>query len=34
MIISKSNEIVDLTRALFARFWVYGNQEERLSLLD
>jgi len=34
IIISKSQEMVDLTMALFARFWVNGNQEELLSLLD
>jgi hypothetical protein len=25
---------VDLTLALFAKFWVNGNQEELISLLD
>ena len=34
IIISKSKEMVDLTMALFARFWVNGNQDELLSLLD
>ena len=33
MIVSKSTEMVDLTMALFARFWVNGNQNELLSLL-
>jgi insertion element IS1 protein InsB len=33
IIVSKSTEIVDLTMALFARFWVNGNQDELLSLL-
>jgi hypothetical protein len=32
-IVSKSKEMVDLTMALFARFWVNGNQDELLSLL-
>jgi hypothetical protein len=27
-------EMVDLTMALFAKFWVNGNQDELLSLLD
>ena len=30
---SKSQEMVDLTMALFAKFWVNGNQDELLSLL-
>ena len=34
IISSKSKEVVDLTMALFARFWVNGNQDELLSLLD
>ena len=34
IIVSKSTEMVDLTMALFARFWVNGNQDELLSLLD
>jgi insertion element IS1 protein InsB len=33
IIVSKSTEMVDLTMALFARFWVNGNQDELLSLL-
>jgi insertion element IS1 protein InsB len=33
IIISKSQEMVDLTMALFANFWVNGNQAELLSLL-
>jgi insertion element IS1 protein InsB len=33
MIVSKSKEMVDLTMALFAKFWVNGNQDELLSLL-
>ena len=33
IIISKSKEMVDLTMALFAKFWVNGNQDEILSLL-
>ena len=31
--ISKSKEMVDLTMALFAKFWVNGNQDELVSLL-
>jgi insertion element IS1 protein InsB len=34
IIVSKSTEMIDLTMALFARFWVNGNQDELLSLLD
>jgi insertion element IS1 protein InsB len=34
IIVSKSKEMVDLTMALFARFWVNGNQDELMSLLD
>jgi insertion element IS1 protein InsB len=34
IIISTSKEMVDLTMALFAKFWVNGNQDELLSLLD
>src|SRR5262249_12918471 len=33
IIVSKSKEMVDLTMALFARFWVNGHQDELLSLL-
>jgi insertion element IS1 protein InsB len=33
IIVSKSQEMADLTMALFARFWVNGNQDELLSLL-
>ena len=33
IIISKSKEMVDLTMALFAKFWVNGNQDALLSLL-
>ena len=33
IIISKSKEMVDLTMALLAKFWVNGNQDELLSLL-
>jgi insertion element IS1 protein InsB len=33
IIVSKSQEMVDLTMALCARFWVNGNQDELLSLL-
>jgi insertion element IS1 protein InsB len=33
IIVSKSKEMVDLTVALFAKFWVNGNQDELLSLL-
>jgi insertion element IS1 protein InsB len=33
IIVSKSTEMVDLTMALFARFWVNGNQDELMSLL-
>jgi insertion element IS1 protein InsB len=33
IIVSKSKEMVDLTMALFARFWVNGNQHELVSLL-
>jgi insertion element IS1 protein InsB len=28
IIVSKSKEMVDLTRALFAKFWGNGNQDE------
>jgi insertion element IS1 protein InsB len=34
IIISKSKEMVDLSTALFAKFWVNGNQDDLLSLLD
>jgi len=33
IIVSKSQEMVSLTMALFAKFWVNGNQDELLSLL-
>jgi IS1 family transposase len=33
IILSKSKEMVDLTMALFAKFWVNGTQDERISLL-
>jgi len=33
IMVSKSKEMIDLTMALFARFWVNGNQNELLSLL-
>jgi IS1 family transposase len=33
IIISKSKEMVDLTMALFARFWGNGNQDELLSAI-
>ena len=33
ILVSKSKEMVDLTIALFARFWVNGNQNELVSLL-
>ena len=33
ILVSKSMEMVDLPMALFAKFWVNGNQEELLSLL-
>ena len=33
IIVSKSHEMVDRTMALFAKFWVNGNQDELLSLL-
>jgi insertion element IS1 protein InsB len=33
IIVSKSKEMVDLTMALFAKFWVNGNQNKLLSLL-
>jgi hypothetical protein len=32
-IVSKSKEMVDLTMALFAKFWVNGNQDALISLL-
>jgi IS1 family transposase len=31
--VAKSSEMVDLTMALFAKFWVNGNWDELLSLL-
>jgi insertion element IS1 protein InsB len=33
MIVSQSHEMVHLTMALFAKFWVNGNQDKLLSLL-
>ena len=33
IMVSQSQEMVELTMALFARFWVHGNQDELLSLL-
>jgi len=33
IVVSKSQEMVDLTMALFAKFWVNGHQGELLSLL-
>jgi insertion element IS1 protein InsB len=33
IVVSKSTEMVNLTMALFAKFWVNGNQDELLSLL-
>ena len=33
ILVSKSKAMGDLTRALFAKFWVNGNQDELLSLL-
>ena len=33
IVVSKSIEMVDLTIALFARFWVNGNQNELLALI-
>jgi len=33
IIVSQSQEMVDLTMALFAKFWVNGNQDKLLSLL-
>jgi insertion element IS1 protein InsB len=33
ILVSKSQEMVNLTMALFAKFWVNGNQDELLSLL-
>jgi insertion element IS1 protein InsB len=33
IIVSQSTEMVDLIMALFAKFWVNGNQDELLSLL-
>jgi insertion element IS1 protein InsB len=33
IIVSKSIEMVDLTMALFAKFWVNGGQDELISLL-
>ena len=34
IIVATSKAMVDRTMALFARFWVNGNQDELLSLLD
>jgi hypothetical protein len=33
VIVSNSQEMVNLTMALFAKFWVNGNQDKLLSLL-
>ena len=33
IIVSKSLEMVDLTMALFAKFWVNGAQDKLISLL-
>jgi hypothetical protein len=33
IIVSKSKEMVDLTIALFAKFWVNGTQDKLISLL-
>jgi IS1 family transposase len=33
IMVSKSHEMVELTMARFAQFWVNGNQDELLSLL-
>jgi insertion element IS1 protein InsB len=33
IMVSKSEEMVDLTMALFAKYWVNGNQNELISLL-
>ena len=33
IIVSKSKGMVDLTMALFAKFWVNGNQDALVSLL-
>jgi IS1 family transposase len=34
IVVSKSKEMVDRTMALFAKFWVNGNQDELLSVLS
>jgi insertion element IS1 protein InsB len=34
IMISQSKAMVDLTRALFAKFWGNGTQDELFSLLD
>jgi insertion element IS1 protein InsB len=34
IIVSKSKEMMYLTIALFAKFWVNGNQDELVSLFD
>jgi IS1 family transposase len=34
IIVSTSKEMVDLTMALFAKFWANGNQHEFVSLFD
>jgi insertion element IS1 protein InsB len=34
IMVSKSKEMVDLTLALFAKFWINGHQDELISLLD
>jgi insertion element IS1 protein InsB len=33
ILVSQAKEMVELTMALFAKFWVNGNQDELLSLL-
>jgi hypothetical protein len=33
MLVSNSHEMLNLTMALLAKFWVNGNQDELLSLL-
>jgi insertion element IS1 protein InsB len=33
IIVSKSKEMVDLTIALFAKFWVNGTQDKLIALL-
>jgi insertion element IS1 protein InsB len=34
IIVSQSQEMVELTMALFAKFWVNGSQEDLISLLN